>query len=66
MSYDYIKRTYPVSPRVGQRVKHLEIGQYGNVVRENKSQSHYVMVLFDAHKYPLPCHPTALEYGEKL
>lgn len=62
MSYDYVKRTYRVRPIVGERVYHKETKNYGVVAREDKSQSHYVMVRFDGMKQRLPCHPTALEY----
>lgn len=63
MPYDYVKRTYSVSPQVGARVRHLETGRCGAIMRENKSQSHYVMVRFDGQKHSLPCHPTALDYA---
>jgi hypothetical protein len=64
--YDYVRRAYGVDPKLGQRVRHTEIDKVGKVARENKSQSHYVMVTFDGCTAgPLPCHPTALEYFAK-
>ncbi len=62
MSYEYVKRTYNVSPKVGKRVRHTEINRTGTISRENKSQSHYVMVKLDGQSFASPCHPTALEY----
>lgn len=62
MSYDYVKRTYPVNPRVGERVKHKETERCGVIARENRSMAHYVQVKFDGDARPLPCHPTELEY----
>lgn len=64
MSYDYVRRNYPVDPQVGQRVTLAEGRQRpsGVVTRENKSQSHYVMVRFDGQRHASPCHPTSLEY----
>lgn len=63
MTYDYVKRTYGVSPAVGQRVTHTVTKNSGTVAREDKTQSHYVKVRFDGQKHTLPCHPTELEYG---
>ncbi|HLH92041.1 MAG TPA: hypothetical protein VKX28_26715 [Xanthobacteraceae bacterium] len=62
MSYDYVMRAYGVNPRVGERVRHKVTEQEGTISRENRSQSHYVMVRFDGTSHPLPCHPTELEY----
>lgn len=62
MSYDYVKRTYAVEPRVGERVRHKETEQVGTISRENPGQGHYVMVRFDGTTHPLPCHPMALDY----
>jgi hypothetical protein len=62
MSYDYIKRTYQVMPRVGDRVRHTETDKLGTIAREKPSAGHYVQVRFDGQKHSLPCHPTALEY----
>ena len=62
MSYDYIKRTYPVFPKVGERVRHTVTKVTGTIKRENKSQSHYVQVKFDGLNHLSPCHPTELEY----
>lgn len=62
MSYDYVRRTYGVDPKVGQRVRHTEIDRYGVITPENKGFGHYVRVRFDGRKYADNCHPTALEY----
>jgi hypothetical protein len=62
MSYDYIRRTYNVTPRVGQRVRHTETGKHGEVTREDPSAGHYVQVKFNGHIFVVPCHPLALEY----
>lgn len=62
MSYDYIKRMYPVTPKIGERVTHKETGQSGVITRENRSAGHYVQVRFDGRGYSSSCHPTALEY----
>lgn len=60
MTYDYIKQTYNVEPKVGDRVTHEVTKQSGVIARENRSQSHYVMVRFDGRKHLLPCHPLEL------
>lgn len=60
--YDYVKRSYPVSPEIGQRVTHQVTRKSGVVARENRSQLHYVMVKFDGQKFSLPCHPTEIDY----
>jgi hypothetical protein len=62
MSYDYVKRTYPVTPKVGERVTHKETGKSGTIAREDRSAGHYVQVRFDGIDHARPCHPTALEY----
>ena len=62
MSYDYVRRAYGVDPKVGQRVKHKVTGTSGVIVREDKSQSHYIKVRFDEYKHAMPCHPTELDY----
>lgn len=62
MSYEYIKRTYPVTPKVGMRVRHNETNRMGWITREDRSASHYVQVHFDGDPRPLPCHPTSLDY----
>jgi hypothetical protein len=61
MAYDYVKRTYGVEPKVGQRVKHTVTGNSGVVAREDKGQAHYVQVKFDGKRFALPCHPTEIE-----
>jgi hypothetical protein len=62
MAYDYIKRTYDVTPVVGGRVKHMVTGESGVIARESPGQAHYVRVKFDGKSFSLPCHPTELEY----
>jgi hypothetical protein len=62
MAYDYVRRAYGVDPKVGQRVRHLEIDRFGTIVQENKSASHYVQVKLDGQRFASPCHPAALEY----
>lgn len=62
MGYDYIKRAYPVNPKVGERVRHTETDKLGTISREDRTASHYVQVVFDGQSHALPCHPTALEY----
>lgn len=62
MAYEYIKRTYPVTPKVGERVKHHATKKEGTISREDRSASHYVQVLFDGEAHPLPCHPTEMDY----
>lgn len=61
MSYEYIKRTYLIEPKVGQRIEHDITKRLGQIAREDRSRSHYVMVRFDGDKHSLPCHP--LEIG---
>jgi hypothetical protein len=63
MSYDYIKRTYGVHPRVGARVQHTVTHRCGTIRREDKGVGHYVQVCFDGDKASLPCHPTELDYN---
>lgn len=60
--YDYINRTYRMSPCVGGRVRHLVTNKSGVITREKMSQGHYVQVKFDGANHSLPCHPTELEY----
>lgn len=62
MAYEYVKRTYNVTPVVGERVFHAIIDRAGTISREDRSQGHYVQVKFDGRKHPTPCHPTELEY----
>lgn len=61
-TYQYVRRAYGVSPKVGQRVRHTVTKQYGTVAREDKSMGHYVMVRFAGKKFSLPCHPGELNY----
>ena len=62
MSYDYVKRTYGVDPKVGQAVYHTVTKSYGIIKRENRSQAHYVMCVFEGQRHAIPCHPTELQY----
>lgn len=61
VTYDYAKRTYGVNPVVGERIRHHVGGKEGVIVGE-RSPNHYVHVLFDGGKHPLPCHPTEMDY----
>lgn len=61
--YDYVKNYYGVNPVVGSRVCLLDnSGKLGVIARENKSQAHYVYVLFDGKKHADPVHPMDLNY----
>ncbi|MGR4927230.1 hypothetical protein ACIPUD_10490 [Bradyrhizobium sp. CAR08] len=62
MPYDYIQRTYGVTPIVGERIKHHVVTKGGTITKEDPSASHYVQVLFDGDRHPLPCHPTEMDY----
>lgn len=62
MTYEYVKRTYGVSPEAGGIVRHTVLNRLGTICRENKSASHYVQVRFDGQRHKSPCHPTELEY----
>ena len=61
MSYDYIIRYYGLEFAPGDPVIHTVTNRPGVVTRENKSQSHYVMVRFGGQRHSLPCHPEELE-----
>lgn len=63
-AYDYIQKTYGLTFRVGQRVRHTTTGKSGIVTREDRSQGHYVQVRFDDKKFSAPCHPQELEVVE--
>lgn len=41
MAYEYIKRTYNIDPKIGERVTHEITKKSGTIVREDKSASHY-------------------------
>ena len=60
-TYDYVKRTYQVNPRIGGRVTHQVTKRSGTIARENVSQGHYVMVTFNGQKFSSQCHPTELD-----
>lgn len=62
MPYDYIQRTYSVTPVVGERVLHHVTKREGTIAKEDFSMSHYVQVLFDGDGYSVPCHPTEMDY----
>ncbi|GLK86636.1 hypothetical protein [Ancylobacter defluvii] len=64
-AYQYVRRTYGVNPGVGQRVLHDVTRKFGTIAREDKSQSHHVMVRFDGQRFASPCHPTELDYQPK-
>ena len=51
--FSYIRDTYGVDPRLGQRVR--VNGKLGVV---KKGMGNYVGVLFDGSKKVVPCHPT--------
>lgn len=59
MTYDYIRRTYGLDFKPGDRVRFVD-GRTGTVKRENVSQGHYVMVMFDQKTFASPCHPGEL------
>lgn len=64
MAYDYIKRAYGLTFKVGQRVAFVEEGcprREGIVRRSISSAEHYVAVLFDGDRNKVPCHPRSLE-----
>lgn len=61
MAYDYIRNYYGIGFNVGERVKHRVLQKNGNVTREDKGNSHYVMVKMDGRKHSVPCHPEELE-----
>ena len=63
MAYEYVKRAYSVDPVIGNRVRHTTTGNFGQITREDRGQSHYVQVRFDGKKFSLPCHPTELDYA---
>jgi membrane protein implicated in regulation of membrane protease activity len=62
VSYDYVKRTYGVDPRVGQRVMHQVTKRDGTIAREDLSAAHYVQVRFDGQRWNVSCHPKELDY----
>lgn len=63
MSYEYVKRTYDVEPKIGARVQHTVTKKFGKITREKPIAAHYVNVMFDGRGYSLPCHPTELDYA---
>lgn len=65
LPYEYIRRTYGVSPQPGARVRHTETGRLGTILRTPRSNQHHVSVKFDGDRFALPCHPMALDYSPK-
>jgi hypothetical protein len=63
MTYDYVKRTYDVYPKIGARVQHTVTKKCGKIAREKASAAHYVNVIFDGLGFSQPCHPTELDYA---
>lgn len=63
MSYDYVRRFYGVDPKVGHRVRHIVTKKLGEIRPEKPGLGNYVQVRFDGQKFPLPCHPTELDYA---
>lgn len=61
MTYDYIKRTYGVTPEPGARVRHTVTNREGSIIRP-QGDPQYVRVRFDGQKHALPCHPDELDY----
>lgn len=59
--YDYVRKTYGVDPRIGQRVRHTITGHLGTVVI-SRTSLHYVRVVFDGERRRAFCHPTELDY----
>ena len=55
MPYDYIRRTYGVSPAVGQRI--TMNGRPGVIIRPT-GDPQYLRVRFDGQKHASDCHPT--------
>ena len=60
MAYEYVAKAYGLDFKPRARVWHAVIKKAGTVARENKSQSHYVMVKFDGRGFSVPCHPQEL------
>lgn len=55
MAYDYIRRTYRVDPKVGQRITHY--GKPATIIRP-AGDPHYLNVRFDGQKHSSNVHPT--------
>ncbi len=55
MTYDYIRRSYGVDPRVGQRI--TMDGKPGVIVRP-QGDPQYLRVRFDGQKHASNVHPT--------
>lgn len=63
MAYDYIKRTYGIEPKIGERVQHTVTKRFGKIMREKPSEANYVRVMFDGLGFGMPCHPEELDYS---
>lgn len=55
MAYDYIRRTYAVDPKIGQRV--TVDGKPGVIVRP-VGDPQYLSIRFDGRKHVSTAHPT--------
>jgi hypothetical protein len=55
MAYDYIRRTYGVDPKIGQRI--TMDGRLGTIIRP-QGDPQYLNVRFDGQKHTVPVHPT--------
>jgi hypothetical protein len=63
VTYDYIRRTYGVDPKVGQRI--TMSGKPGVIVRP-QGDPQYLAVRFDGQKHASPVHPTwEVDYAPK-
>ncbi|SCM75412.1 conserved hypothetical protein [uncultured Pleomorphomonas sp.] len=60
MSYDYIRQAYGVVFEIGDRVQHASTLKVGTVVREGKTNKHYVRVRFAPNRRSY-CHPLELK-----
>lgn len=55
MTYDYIRRTYNVDPKVGQRI--TMDGKPGTIIKPRGDPQH-LNVRFDGTRHGVPVHPT--------
>lgn len=62
--YDYVRRNYGVSPRIGQRARLIHegasSGKEGQVIYPGRSTASVIMVL-DGQSYPVCVHPLNVE-----
>lgn len=62
-AYSYVRRTYGVDPKVGQRI--TVNGRPGTIIRP-QSDPKYLRVRFDDAKAPMNAHPTwEVDYAPK-